>query len=121
MVICKVNMCKEVKIIVKFDRKVFMSCISKLGAGVASSEEMSVCLTRSTHQTWGFFFKVIEFEEEKKHFSLPLIFGEYPQYFPPQECPPNDLRCLRTSDQKTKLKKLSFRSFLCCKSQAQLD
>ena len=64
MVICKVNMCKEVKIIVKFDRKVFMSCISKLGAGVASSEEMSVCLTRSTHQTWGFFFKVIEFEEE---------------------------------------------------------
>ena len=75
------------KIIVKFDRRVFMSCISKLGAGVASSEEMSVCLTRSTHQTWDFFFKVIEFEEENI-FHLPLIhiFREYPQYFPPQEC-----------------------------------
>ena len=58
-----------------------------LGAGVASSEEMSVCLTRSTHQTWDFFFKVIEFEEENI-FHLPLIhiFREYPQYFPPQEC-----------------------------------
>ena len=66
---------------------------------------MSVCLTRSTHQTWGFFFKVIEFEKGKHlSFATHSYFQGIPSIFPTSRMPQSDLRCFRTLHQNTKLK-----------------